>query len=460
VSSDGRWLVITESANGSPDNAVRVVDLRRANGPVVPLVSNPDAAYSFLGSVGDTLFFQTSLDAPNSRIIAIDVTTPARESWREVVPESRDVIEPFIGAAAIGDHLIVPYRHDAWMLVKVFHRDGRHAYDLELPKVASIWTGFVGREQGREAMFVLSDFADPGSIYRLDVPTGRLDLFRRPELAHDPDAFTTRQVFYTSTDGTRIPMFLSHRKDVVPDRDTPVLMYAYGAFAWSASPWFRPDVTAWMERGGVFALPNIRGGGEYGRAWHEAGIRRNKQVAIDDAIAAAEWLVAQSWTSPSRFAFNGGSASGMLAGAVLVQRSNLFAAVTIDYPALDMVRLDQFTGGKQWRSDFGSTEDPEDFRALLAYSPYHTLKQGTCYPATMVLPGEKDESTVPMHSYKFVAALQHAQRCDNPVLMRVAWGAGHSAGATVEESIDNWADQISFLERAMELKASTQAGRR
>jgi prolyl oligopeptidase len=177
-------------------------------------------------------------------------------------------------------------------------------------------------------------------------------------------------------------------------------------------------------------------------------------------MAAAEWLVTQGWTSRTRLAFNGGSASGMVAGAVLAQRPDLCAAVTIDYPALDMVRLDHFTGGKQWRSDFGSTEDPEDFRALLAYSPYHTLKQGTCYPATMVLPGEKDESTVPMHSYKFVAALQHAQRCDNPVLMRVAWGAGHSAGATVEESIDNWADQISFLERAMELKASTQAGRR
>lgn len=453
VSGDGRWVVVAQAADGSRDNAVFVIDRHQAQDSAVPIVPGAEAAFTFLGSAGDTLWFQTSQGAPNARVIAIDAHRPAREHWREVVPESRDVIEPTIGASLIGGHLIVPYRHDAWMAVKVFHRDGRHAYDLTLPKVASIWTGFVGRPDGREAMFVLSDFSDPGSTYRLDVPSGRLDLFRRPNLAHDPDAFVTRQVFYRSKDGTRVPMFLSHRKDVTPDRDTPTLMYAYGAFGWAASPWFRPDVTAWMERGGVFAMPNIRGGGEYGRSWHETGIRRNKQVAIDDLIAAAEWLVSQGLTSSERLAINAGSASGMMAGAALAQRPELFAAVTIDYPALDMVRLDRFTGGRQWRSDFGSPDDAADFRALLAYSPYHTLQPGRCYPATLVLPGERDETTVPMHAYKFVAALRHAQGCDRPVLLRVAWGAGHSAGATIQDSMDNWADQVAFLERAMGIGA-------
>jgi prolyl oligopeptidase len=460
VSGDGRWLVIAQSEDGSPDNSVHVADLRRANTSVVPLIPEGDASYTFLGSAGDTLWFQTSLDAPNSRIIAIEASRPSRDRWREVVTESRDPIEPTIGATTVGDYFIVPYRHDAWMAVKVYHRDGRHAYDLELPKVGSIWTGFVGRSDGREALFVLSDFSDPGSVYRLDVPSGRLALFRRPSLAHDPDAFVTRQVFYTSNDGTRVPMFISHRKDVVPSRETPTIIYAYGAFGWAASPWFRPDVTAWMERGGVFAMPNVRGGGEYGRTWHEAGIRRKKQVAIDDAIAAAEWLVSQGWTSSPRLAFNAGSASGMLAGAMVAQRPELFRAVTIDYPALDMVRFDQFTGGRQWRSDFGSTKDADDFRALLAYSPYHALQRRACYPATLVLPGEKDETTVPMHAYKFVAALQHVQACDNPVLLRVAWGAGHAAGATIAESIDNWADQNAFLERVMGLNPAPPPSRR
>jgi prolyl oligopeptidase len=450
LSGDGRWLVIAQGLGGSPNNAVLVKDLRAKSAGFTRLVPDADAGYAFLGAVGDTLWFQTTLAAERSRIIAVDMRRPERSAWRTVVAESEDVIDPTIGAAMIGEHLILPYRHDAWMAVKVFHRTGRFAYDLALPKVASIWTGFVGQPLGREAMFVLSDFTDPGTVYRLDVPTGRLAVFRRPTLAHDPDAFVTRQVFFHSKDGTRIPMFLSHRRDLAPSPTTPVLMYGYGAFGWSASPWFRPDVAVWMERGGLFAIPNIRGGGEYGRPWHEAGIRRNKQNAIDDIVAAAEWLIGQGWTSRGRMVINGGSASGMVAGAVVVQRPELFAASTIDYPALDMVRFDRFTGGRQWRPDFGSTDDPEDFRALLAYSPYHGIKPGVCYPATLILPGDKDETTVPMHAYKFAAALQAAQACDRPILLRVSWGAGHSSGATIDDSIDNWADQIAFLERVLD----------
>lgn len=457
ISGDGRWLVMGQSEGGAPTNTVLVQDLRQPQAVVVPLIGTADAAYTFLGGFGDTLWFQTTLDAPRSRIVALNPRRPDRSEWRVVIPQSEDPVDPTIGAALIGEQLIVPYRHDAWMKVSVFDRTGRFSYDLKLPKVASIWTPFTGLPAGKEAMFVLSDFADPGTVYRLDVPTGGLTVFRQPQLVHDPQAFVTRQVFFHSKDGTRIPMFVSHRRDLTPSSGTPVLLYGYGAFGWSASPWFRPDVTAWMERGGMFAMPNIRGGGEYGQQWHEAGIRRNKQRAIDDMIAAAEWLIGSGWTSRGRLIINGGSASGMLAAAAMLQRPELFAAGTIDYPALDMVRLDHFTGGRQWRSDFGSTEDPEDFRALLAYSPYHAIRPGECYPPTLVLPGEKDETTVPMHAYKFIAALQAAQSCPNPVLLRVSWGAGHSAGATVEDSIDNWADQLSFMEYVMGSRGSLGA---
>jgi len=451
VSGDGRWLVVGVGIGGDPRNRVLLGDLAAGPPALKPLLPEPDASYTFLGSANDTLWFQTTLDAPRSRIIAVNARRPARAEWRTVVAESEDVIEPTIGAAYVGGRLIVPYRHDAWMRVKVYHGDGRFAYDVRLPKMGSIWTGFSGRPDGSEAFFVLSDFADPGTIYSLDVATGRVRPFRRPDLRHDPDQFVTRQVFYRSQDGTRIPMFVSHRRELRPGPGTPVLMYAYGAFGWSASPWYRPDVAVWMQLGGVFALPNIRGGGEYGREWHQAGIGRRKQTAIDDVIGAAEWLIAQGWTTRSKLAINAGSASGMVAAAAIVQRPELFAASTIDYPALDMVRFDRFTGGRQWRSDFGSTENPEDFQALLAYSPYHNLRPGTCYPATMVLPGERDEVTVPMHAYKFVAAMQAAQACDQPVLLRVSWGAGHSAGATQEDSIDNWTDQLVFLSRVLQL---------
>lgn len=449
LSADGCWLVLAVGVGGDPNNRVVVRDLCTPETGFIPLIAEAGAAWGFLGAVGSTLWFQTSADAPRSRITSVDLSRPGRPVWRSVVPESEDVIDPTIGAAFVGGHLIVPYRHDAWMRVRVFRADGVHAYDVRLPKVASIWSGFTGRSDEDEALFVLSDFADPGTVYALDVPGGETRPFRRPELGHDPDDFVTRQVFYRSKDGTRIPMFVSHHRSVRPGPSTPLLMYAYGAFNWSASPWFRPDVTVWMQSGGIFALPNIRGGGEYGRPWHEAGTGRRKQTAIDDVIAAGEFLVQAGWTSRERMAINGGSASGMVAGAVIAQRPDLFAASTIDYPALDMIRFDRFTGGRQWRADFGSTEDPEDFRALLAYSPYHNLRAGTCYPATMVLPGERDETTVPMHAYKFVAALQAAQGCARPVLLRVAWGAGHAAGATLEDSIDNWADQLAFLYRTL-----------
>lgn len=452
VSADGRYLVVGIGTGGAVENRVLVGDAGAPGTPLISLIDSADAAYLFLGNSGDTLWFQTTSGAPNWRIVGIRASMP-RERWIEAVAENEDSFEPTIGATMIGQRFIVGYRHNAWLRVSVFETSGRKAYDLTLPKIASIWSGFIGSQHGDDAMYVVTDFADPGSLYRLKVKTGTSQVIRRPALAYDPDQFVTRQVFYPSKDGTMIPMFISSKRSAADDgpvRSRPFIIYGYGAFSWAASPWFRPDLVGWMESGGAFAMPNIRGGGEFGEAWHEAAVRERKQVTIDDYLAASEWLIHQGYTTPSQLVANGGSASGAVVGAAVVQRPDLFAAVTLDYPALDMIRLDQFTGGRQWRPEFGSTEIREQFEALLAYSPYHNLRRGVCYPPTLVLPGELDPTTVPMHAYKFVAALQDAQGCGNPVLLRVSWGAGHSAGANLEDSIDNWADQLAFLARVLE----------
>ncbi len=452
VTTDGRFLVLSVGESGSPNNRILIRGIGDNDGPFLPLIAEADAAYSVAGNHGSQFYIYTTADAPRGRVIAVDAHHPERSSWREIIPESAETIDSWVGVRAVGNHFVVGYRKDAWLAVKVFTTDGRHMYDLELPKVGSIWS-FVGREDDPVAYYSLSGFADPGTVYQLDVRTGASAVFRSPTLAYDPDDFVTRQVFYTSTDGTRVPMFVTHHRDVRLDGENPTFMYGYGAFNWAASPWFQPQVAAWLQLGGVYAMPNIRGGGEYGEEWHRAGIRRNKQQSIDDYLAAADWLIANGYTSKNLLVANGGSASGPLVGAAITQRPDLFAASVIDFPALDMLRLEAFTGGRGWRSDFGTVEDKQDFHALHAYSPYHAVREGTCYPATIISPGERDESTVPMHAYKFAAALQHAQSCDKPILLRVSWGAGHSHGATLDDSMDTWADQLAFLVNVLGLDA-------
>ena len=453
VSADGRHLVIGAGVGGAVENRVLVGQARSPGTPLTALVDTADAAYLFLGSRGDTLWFQTTSSAPNWRIIAIRTGLPSRDKWIETVPEREDAMEPTIGAAMVGDRFIVGYRHNAWMDVTVFETSGRKAYDLALPKIASIWTGFIGPQNQGSALYTVTDFADPGTLYRLDVATGRSDVVRRPSMAYNPDDFEIKQVVYYADDSTAIPMFIASKRSANSRAPgpRPLILYGYGAFSWAASPWFRPDLVGWMEAGGVFAMPNIRGGGEFGETWHLAGVKTRKQRTVNDYLAAAEYLVAEGYTSRELLVGNGGSASGAVVGAAMVQRPDMFAAITLDYPALDMIRLDQFTGGRQWRSEFGSTEVKEELEALLAYSPYHNVKPGVCYPATIVLPGEVDQTTVPMHAYKFVAALQHAQQCEHPILLRVSWGAGHSAGATLQDSIENWADQLAFLLRVLKV---------
>jgi prolyl oligopeptidase len=398
---------------------------------------------------GNTIWMRTTENAPNGKVVAVDLTRPQREHWQTLIPESEHVL---IGTNVIGDRILTVYREHAKPVVKVFHTDGKLAYNLELPKLGFL-SSFSGRQSHQTAYYTLNGLADPGTLYALDVASGKSKVFRKAELDYDPDQFITRQVFYTSKDGTRIPMFLVHRDGLKLNPETPVFLYGYGAGNWSAYPWHQPHMAVWLEMGGVYALPGIRGGGEYGYTWHEAGIGHNKQNAIDDFIASARWLIEQGYTSTKKLAINGGSASGPLVGAALVQEPDLFGAAVVEWPVTDMLRFEAFPGGRFWTWSNGSVKDPEDFRSLHAWSPYHNVTKGTHYPATLIIVGEQDESTVPAHGYKLQAALQHAQAGKNPILMRVIEdGAHYQYGATTEKSVDNWADLLAFLVGALDMK--------
>ncbi len=449
VTADGRYLVITETDGATQHTRIHYRDLEDREGRVVELIGEADAAQRFVGNRGDTFWIWTDLDAPRGRVVAVDLQAPERARWVELIPETEATISSWIGATAIGDGIVIGYLEDARTVVRVFDQSGRLSYRLDLPREGSIWSGFVGSQLEPVAFYSLSGLVDPGTIHRLDVRTGRSRVFQRPSLGYDPDEFVTRQVFLRSRDGTRLPMFLVHHRKVEPGPPRPTIMYGYGFGAWTAAPWFQPHMAVWLRRGGVWAIPNTRGGGEYGAEWHRAGSRLRKQNAIDDYLAAAEWLIANRWTSPELLVANGSSAGGAVVGAALVQRPDLFGAAVLDYPVLDMLRYDRFTVAGQWRSEYGTASDPAELPALLAYSPVHNVKAGTCYPPTLVAPGERDEITPPFHAYKFVAALRHAQACDRPILLRVSWGAGHTSGATLEESIDTWADQLAFLYRVL-----------
>lgn len=448
TTDDGRYLVAGARDPETQHSTVSVLDLADPAAGFRRIVEAADAVYSLVGNDGPVLWLYTDLEAPRGRVVAVDTRAPDRDSWSDLIPEAEETISSWILARAIGDRVIVGYLKEALTLVRVFAADGRFLYDLDLPVGGSIWTGFVGGQEDPHAYYVLSSLVDPGSVYRLDVRTGRSELVLRPDLGYDPDRYTTRQVFFESHDGTRIPMFVVEGPE--SERPAPVWMYGYGFGAWPAAPWFQPPMVAWLEMGGVWALPNTRGGGEYGARWHRAGSRERKQNAIDDYIAATEWLIESGITSENLMVANASSAGGAVAGAAIVQRPELYGAAVLDYPVLDMLRYHRFTVAGSWRSEYGTAEDPAEFRALRAYSPYHNVDPGTCYPATLVAPGENDEITPPFHAYKFVAALQAAQGCDAPVLLRVSWGAGHSAGADLEASIDTWTDQLAFLARVLD----------
>ena len=460
VSDDGRFTVVNALLPTRSANRIWAADARAPEQGFVPVMDKGDAAYWFVGSQGSTLWLVTNLSAPRWRVIGVDVGNPAPSRWRDVIPQAAEAIDlTGAGVTMVGNHFIVAYVADARSRIRTFDATGAFVREIALPYLGSVWTGFVGRQQDREAFYVLSGVVDPGTIFRLDVAGGTSREYRRPALPYDPSNFETRQVFYTSRDGTRIPMYVVHRKGLALDGTAPAYMYGYGHGSWSAAPWFQANIAVWLENGGVWALPNTRGGGEYGEEWHQAGIRHSKQNAIDDYIAAAEWLIANRYASRERFVANTSSAGGPLVAAAIIHLPELFGAAVIDYPLMDILRAGAFTGGRQFARDYGSPDDSADLRAVVAYDPIRTASPGKCYPATMISPGERDETTVPMHAYKLAAALQHAQGCAKPVLLRVTWGAGHQSGATLADAVDTWADQLAFLSRALGLSRASTSSR-
>ncbi len=449
VTEDGRYLIIG-LFDGYQANGVLVRDLRKPNAPVRPLFTAWDALYNFIGSQGDELYFQTTNGAPRGRVIAVAADKPEPSAWRTVVPQADIAIS---NSNYIGGRVVVEYTKDAKSLVKLFETSGADVGEVKLPGLGTA-TGFQGKGDNPEAFFSYSDYLSPTRILRLDVASNAVTDFRKPKVPADFSPFVTEQVFFRSKDGTRVPMFVIHRQDAPRDGNQPVLLYGYGGFNITLSPSFSPAIQAWLEMGGTYVVANLRGGGEYGEDWHQAGTKLRKQNVFDDFIAAAEYLVREKYTSPKRLGILGRSNGGLLIGAVLTQRPELFGAALPGVGVMDMLRYQTASANaRQWSSDFGLAEDPEEFQAIRAYSPVHNVKDGTCYPPTLVTTADHDDRVVPWHSYKFAAELQHAQSCPNPVMIRIETRAGHGSGKPVWMQIEDIADQFGFVANALGVPA-------
>ncbi len=441
VTEDGRWLVISVWMGANPKNMVLYKDLSEPFGMPIELIGSFENDYTFLGNEGHLFYFRTDRDAAKGRVIAIDVRKPEPEHWSTAIPQTEDTLR---GVSFVNNVFVASYLHDASTRVRLFKQDGTHVRDVELPGIGTA-SGFGGKRGDTETFYSFSSFATPPSIYRYDLVTGESTLLRRAAVEVDVDAFVVKQEFYESKDGTKVPMFIVHRKDLELDGNNPTLLYGYGGFNIALGPRFSVSNSAWLEMGGVYALPNLRGGGEYGEEWHQAGMTVEKQNVFDDFIAAAEYLIAKKYTSSSKLAISGGSNGGLLVGACMTQRPELFGAALPAVGVLDMLRFHKFTIGWAWVPEYGSSDDAEQFPALHAYSPYHNLKKGTAYPATMITTADTDDRVVPGHSFKFAAALQHAHAGDAPVLIRIETKAGHGAGKPTDKIIAEVADRWAFL---------------
>jgi prolyl oligopeptidase len=447
VTEDGHYLIIQVWRGTDPKSQLFYKDLQDEDGEVIELVAGFDAEYSFIGNSGTKFWLVTDSDAPKRRVIAIDVTSPEREHWTEVIAESKNVLQ---SVSLIGQRFVCSYLQDATTVAEVFPLTGGKGMVIQLPGIGSAG-GFGGKENDPETFFSFSNYTTPTTIYRYNVQTGERSLFRQPTVGFDPANYTTRQVFYKSLDGTRVPMLISHRKDLHISGEVPTILYGYGGFDISLTPGFSVANLVWMEMGGVYAVANMRGGGEYGRQWHESGMLTNKQNVFDDFIAAAQWLIANGYTTSEKLAVRGGSNGGLLVGAVTCQRPDLFAAAIPAVGVMDMLRFHKFTIGWAWVSEYGSSDDPDQFRYLLGYSPLHNLKPGVSYPATIVTTADHDDRVVPGHSYKYAATLQHCQAGSRPSLIRIETSAGHGAGTPTSKRIAAAADVFAFLVRELDM---------
>jgi prolyl oligopeptidase len=495
VSDDGQYAIITVSQGTDVRTRLYFIDLDnpgkpQIDNPLVRLIDNLDAEYEFVGNRGTIFYVRTDRNAPRGRIVAISIDNPREERWNTIVGESKDAL---VSATMAGDEVVGNYLQDAHSSIRFFaggNRDYRRdvrprpqeqqrnpatVYDdtstaplisrggqvtgggftlrgeLPLPGIGTV-TEIHGKQDDDELFYSFTSFLNPATIYRYDLGSRRNELFREPKVAFDASKYETRQVFYTSKDGTHVPMFITAKKGLVLDGNNPTLLYAYGGFNISETPSFSAANAAWLEMGGIYALANIRGGGEYGKEWHEGGMLSKKQNVFDDFIAAAQYLISQKYTSTPKLAIRGGSNGGLLVGAVMTQRPDLFGATLPEVGVMDMLRFQKFTIGWAWTSDYGSSDDPAQYKVLRAYSPLQNIKPGTCYPPTLALTADHDDRVVPGHTFKFVATMQAAQACPNPILVRIETKAGHGGGKPTTKQIDEAADRFAFLVKELHMK--------
>ncbi len=453
VTDDGRYAILGIWQGSATKNGVYVMDLAdsarpRVDAPVVRLLDRFDAQYSFLGNDGPVLYLQTDLDAPRGRIVAIDLRRPDRGAWREIVPEGQDVLS---GAAIIAHTLVLQYLRDARSVLRLVRLDGTPVREVDLPAVGTVGS-LSGERADREMFYSFTSYLFPTTIYRYDFATGTSAVFRAPKVAFDTSPYVTEQVFFRSRDGTRVPMFITRRRDLARDGSAPAYLTAYGGFNISTPPAFSVSNLVWLEMGGILAMPNLRGGGEYGEEWHQAGMLDRKQNVFDDFIAAAEYLIAEGYTSPAKLAIAGGSNGGLLVGAAMTQRPELFGAALPAVGVMDMLRYHKFTIGWAWVPEYGSADSAAQFDYLIRYSPLHNLAPGTDYPATMVTTADHDDRVVPGHSFKFAAALQAASAGRRPALIRIESKAGHGAGKPTAKIIEEQADRWAFLSRNLGMR--------
>jgi prolyl oligopeptidase len=439
ISEDQRFLVIS-AAISTTGNELYVKDLHSSDGKIIPVVTGFDHTHSFVDSRGDNLYIRTNLDSQNYRLIKTDVSNPGHENWEDVIPDTGHVLNVSTG----GDYIFANYLIDVQTEIKQYDFDGTLIRDVTLPAIGTAG-GFSAKREDSVLYYSFTSFTYPSAIFEYDIKTGESSLYWSPKIDFDPDDYVTEQVFYESKDGTKVPMFITYKKGLELDGTNPAYLYAYGGFNISLRPSFSIARLIWLENGGIYAQPNIRGGGEYGRQWHLAGTRKNRQNVFDDFIAAAEYLIHHGYTSSGKLAIAGGSNGGLLVGAVMTQRPDLAAVAFPAVGVLDMLRYHTFTAGAGWAFDYGTAEENEDmFRYLLGYSPVHNVKYGTVYPSTMITTADHDDRVVPAHSFKFAAELQAKHAGENPVLIRIETKAGHGAGRTTESVISEWADRYAF----------------
>ena len=439
VTEDGRYLAIS-AATSTSGNKLFIKDLKDPTAKLTTILDHTDTDSYVIDNVGSKLYIVTNMEAPNKKIVTVDASNPTPENWMDFIPETKNVLSPNTG----GGYFFAEYMVDAISKVLQYDYEGKLVREVVLPGVGSA-NGFSGKKEDKEFYFYFTNYKTPGSSYKYNVETGEYESYWNPEIDFNPADYESNQVFYSSRDGTKIPMIITHKKGLELNGENPTILYGYGGFNISLTPSFSIANAIWLEQGGIYAVPNLRGGGEYGKEWHKAGIKTKKQNVFDDFIAAAEYLISENYTSSGYLAIRGGSNGGLLVGATMTQRPDLMKVALPAVGVLDMLRYHTFTAGAGWAYDYGTSEESKEmFEYLIGYSPVHKVKAGTSYPATLITTGDHDDRVVPAHSFKFAAELQEKQVGENPTLIRIATNAGHGAGKPTAKIIEEYADVFSF----------------